>query len=380
MAHSKIGASGMYRWSRCPGSVRLCEGIENVESEYAAEGTRAHELAAEFLATAVLGRSVFFKRDETVDAVKVYVDTVMGDFEPGDVLLVEQQFDLSKLHPGLFGTADCVLYSPSLQLLRVYDYKHGAGIPVDVVGEDGKPNVQLMYYALGALLANPTFRVKEVEIVIVQPRCFHSDGPVRRHRVDTLDLIEFAADLVEAAQRTERRDAPLVSGAWCRFCPAAANCPELHRNAVAVAKREFGPALSYDPNQLADTLEKLPAMESFIKAVREFAYREAEQGRVPPGWKLVEKRATRKWRDESDAAEFLLLHGYEEAEIFESKIKSPAQMEKIDPKRMRSFVTEHTIKESSGHSLVHESDKRPAVSTIENAKELFKTFQIEGDQ
>ena len=48
-AHSKIGASSMYRWSKCPGSVRLCEGIKSVSSVYADEGTRAHELAASLL-------------------------------------------------------------------------------------------------------------------------------------------------------------------------------------------------------------------------------------------------------------------------------------------------------------------------------------------
>ncbi|MCH8328897.1 MAG: DUF2800 domain-containing protein, partial [Nanoarchaeota archaeon] len=42
--HSKIGASSMYRWSNCPGSVKLSEGMTSESSIYAIEGTAAHEV------------------------------------------------------------------------------------------------------------------------------------------------------------------------------------------------------------------------------------------------------------------------------------------------------------------------------------------------
>ena len=47
-AHSKIGASSKDRWSQCPGSVRLSEGIPSISSAYAEEGTLAHSLAADW--------------------------------------------------------------------------------------------------------------------------------------------------------------------------------------------------------------------------------------------------------------------------------------------------------------------------------------------
>lgn len=39
----------MHRWAACPGSVRESEGKPNRESKYAAEGTEAHDHAANFL-------------------------------------------------------------------------------------------------------------------------------------------------------------------------------------------------------------------------------------------------------------------------------------------------------------------------------------------
>src|SRR3546814_1886118 len=70
--------------------------------------------------------------EEMVEAVQVFLDTIRRDYKPGDVLVVEQRFDLSSWYPGLFGTCDAVLYRPSTGELRVYDLKYGRGVPVEV--------------------------------------------------------------------------------------------------------------------------------------------------------------------------------------------------------------------------------------------------------
>jgi hypothetical protein len=45
MAHAKLSPSGAERWMTCPGSIVLSEGMPNPDSTFAAEGTKAHELA-----------------------------------------------------------------------------------------------------------------------------------------------------------------------------------------------------------------------------------------------------------------------------------------------------------------------------------------------
>ncbi len=49
MAHARLSPSAAERWMTCPGSVKLSEAIQDRESQYAAEGTAAHELAEHIL-------------------------------------------------------------------------------------------------------------------------------------------------------------------------------------------------------------------------------------------------------------------------------------------------------------------------------------------
>ena len=43
--HARLSASGSSQWMNCTPSVRLSEGIKRTSSDYANEGTLAHEFA-----------------------------------------------------------------------------------------------------------------------------------------------------------------------------------------------------------------------------------------------------------------------------------------------------------------------------------------------
>lgn len=378
VAHSKIGASSYYRWKACPASVRLSEGIPNTSSSYAQAGTVAHEIAAQML------EDYFFRKGkpnipanypaEDVAAIKEYFLTIKKDAMTAGCeassghVLIEHRFDLSTVHPGLFGTADCILYNKNEKKLHVYDYKHGAGIAVGV-----ENNLQLQYYGLGALLST-NFPVKEVELCIVQPRCDHPDGVIRRWAFTALNLLDFAAELADDAQATEDPDAVTVPGDHCRFCPAAAvSCPALRNKAKALAKVEFKPVESYDEEKLTEALDFLPILESWIKQVREFAYGEAQHGRTPKGYKLVAKRAMRKWNADDDTIAENLECLIPSKDFYKKTLLSPAQVEKLLPKKLKKELEDLVIKESSGFALVHESDKRPQVFL--DAKSDFKPIE-----
>ena len=368
--HSSLGASSMYRWSACPGSVRESANAESKSSSYAEEGTDAHALAAFCLnrghnpgsyigkTLKVDGRKVAVDRDMAL-AVQVFIDAVIEtlDEEAGDKLHIEHRFDLSKVYPGCFGTADAVVWKPSKSTLHVFDYKHGAGIPVNVKG-----NPQLRYYGLGALV-DLEYPADQIVLTIVQPRCDHADGPIRSETLDALDLLDFRTDLVDYAKATEDPNAPLVPGSHCRFCPAAKSCPKLRETTQALAKTEFKAALPYDPAQLKTALDSREIVKAWLKALDEFAYAEAEAGRLPAsvGYKLVEKRASRKWGNEGAAVDYLQLN-YRDVvlrEAFEPRaLKSPAQLEKVDGVKKGDF-DQFMVKESSGRVLVPVSDKRP---------------------
>lgn len=385
-AHSKIGASSYTRWSStnngCPGSVKMSEGCPNISSAYADEGTHAHTVSSQELEKYFFGLEPkdgwLAASKEMREATDVYVNFVKQtavEFKANTKLghiLIEHKFDLSSVHPGLFGTADAVIYSPAFKKLTVIDYKHGAGIAVDV-----DDNLQLQYYGLGALLSTK-FPCNTVELVIVQPRCEHPDGPIRKWEFKSVALLDFAADLAYDAAETEKPNAKLNPGKHCRFCPAAATkCPAIKNKALELAKLEFSPALSYDPAKLAETLKYLPAIEGWIKKVREFAYGEAVAGNPPPGWKMVAKRATRKWNaTETEILNFMnSVTRKEETEFFNRELKSPAQMEKFLSKQLGEKLREMMISVSSGYNLVPASDPRP-LAKIDPTSEFTK---IEGE-
>lgn len=348
LVHSKLGASSYDRWGACPGSVAASEGIEKTTSVFAEEGTLAHDVGAKIL----LGDTGVECDEEMLEAVNIYVDYIEKlRYEMPDFEAVEQRLSLAAYHPALFGTADYVAYFAHTKTLHVVDYKHGRGIPVGVVGSK-----QLMYYGLGALHENK-FPIEKVVLTIVQPRCYHPDGPIRSWETDPITMLDFAAQLIEDAKKTEMKDAPLNPGEHCRFCPAQPTCKAIEEKALANAQDSFSNVEKYDPDKLAQTLNLIPQIEAWCKSVREFAYQQASLGNCPPGFKLVDKRATRKWKE-----------GFAPIgeEWYDRKLKSPAQMEKILPKDRKASIEPFTIKESSGKSLVSANDDRePVMGAIE---------------
>ena len=218
--HSPLGGSIAHRWINCPGSVAACRGIEDRESVYAAEGTAAHTLAAlcldqgqdadyfagQFVNAHGLcgeadGAKSFVINDDMIEAVQVYLDEVNKLIDIDNECEVEVRFDLTDVHEDMYGTADISIYKPAAKHLITIDYKHGRGVPVEV-----KDNNQGLFYALGAALRYHNRGLKKITIGIVQPRCPHPDGPVRTWDVDPVHLLEWAADLRRAAERTEDPD------------------------------------------------------------------------------------------------------------------------------------------------------------------------------
>lgn len=362
--HSPTGASSMYRWEACPGSVALCATLPPAPSSvYAEEGTRAHEIAATMLkeGAAFVGAS-----QEMTEAVNTYVNVCNGYFTPEHQKLraqrwIEQHLDASASIPGMYGTVDCLIYWPWLKKLIVIDFKYGSGVYVGA-----KENTQLLYYAVAACLAL-SLVVDSVEVVIVQPRLTSRDDEgIRRWEGGADELNLFNHRVVGAIERTREPNAPLSAGDHCRFCPAAAVCPKLNEARDLALLSDFSkplvPEKTYTPETIKKALDSLDALKAYIKAVDELAYRELEAGREIPGYKLVAKRPTRKINDADRVVEILLANGYTTAQIYPTpELKSPAQLEKTIKKQHKPLLEPYIVSESSGHVVVPESDPRPAI-------------------
>ena len=179
--HALAGASNSERWINCPPSLRLTEGMENKTSVYAEEGTLAHTLA-EFKVRRhfTVGKPSEWKKEhEKIKKMPLYqeemewctdmyldfIEAIALQASSKPYVATEQKVDFSDIVPSGFGTADCLVLTPSE--LSIIDYKHGKGVAVDVTD-----NSQLKLYAWGAYRRYQAFYpgIEKVTINIVQPR------------------------------------------------------------------------------------------------------------------------------------------------------------------------------------------------------------------
>jgi hypothetical protein len=255
------------------------------------------------------------------------------------------------------GTADAVRYRPSTGELRVFDAKFGSGVYVEA--EDNK---QMKMYALGVML-KLNRPVKSVICTIVQP-LFEGARPVRDWTFQAHEIMAFVADVQAAAIETRKKDAKLVAGDHCKFCPAAATCPELEKRQVALVAADFSNLPSVPMAKLAEALRFIPLVKERIKAIEEHAYAEAQKGEIP-GFKLVDKRATRRWLDEEGLITWCKGREVTTPDPFAPpELLSPAQFEKKLDKEGKKEMVKFVESKSSGTVLVPVEDDRPPARRI----------------
>jgi hypothetical protein len=357
-AHSLLGASGAHRWLNCPGSFQLSVAAPpRPSSIYAATGTLAHqyiEIATQSALSAGLrpgqvgiddkelgtswdleGHSITVDQD-LIDGVNVMMGYVHHAALGSDWVRCEFQVELDDYFPVdhpppvvMFGRVDVALLDLAHGVLEIIDYKNGAGVFVTV-----KDNPQLLYYAAGVLRelpANQLRRLKTIKLTVVQPNAPGSD-PVRSHEITPVDLLMWVDDvLVPGVHACAQDDPPLVPGAWCRFCPAIHVCPQLQQDANEMAKRDFADhILPDDPDELARNLDIAERAGLWISALRAYAQEQIQRQVRVPGWELVPTRPTRKWiDDETTTAAALSTLGLGPDTIYETRLRSPAQIEKM---------------------------------------------------
>lgn len=400
--HSKFSASSMSRIVACPGSVPLSVGVEESNaSDYAVEGTVAHEVAEVAITPrkrfrSLLGKSIEVSINST-ETIKIKVDQEMIDgaevyktavasrvkgLESVAEVKSEVSLDMSWIYPGFGGTTDCVITVPFEKLI-VIDYKYGAGVEVEPEWND-----QLISYALGALGPKNEPGVQEVEVVVVQPRRYHPDGPVRSWSISVEGLYKKADEYIEAFQRAEAATPELqVTEKGCRWCPAKRDCPEIRAEAFRAAKVEMDPrnipvkgatlpsVANLTPSEIGRILELHKPFTQWIDQVKDKGLEMLRAGEEVPGVKLVKSKTIRSWASAEEAEQ--KLSGY--CDMYaEPKLLTPAQAEKAikekgyKAKEAGEIVSQYTTQEVST-TFASNSDKRPAYNLLEDARDAFKS-------
>ena len=88
-----------------------------------------------------------------------------------------------------------------------------------------------------------------------------------------------------------------------------------------------------------------------------------------PGWKLVQKRATRKWKSNEGLRTWASENGIEDADILtEPKLKNPAQVERIVGKK--NLPSELIESVSIGFNLARSDSATPAAAITSAADDF----------
>ena len=379
MAHALLGPSSAARWIACPPSVKLCEQFEDVESEYAKEGSLAHEIAElkvrklidpgltsrKFTAAMKKLKDKELYHEEMQGYTDEYVEFIqekMYSYPTTPHIAVEQKVDFSEYVPGGFGTADCILISNDT--LHIIDFKYGKGVPVNV-----ENNAQLLLYALGAYLAyEMIFPIEHIKMSIVQPRLNNID--TWECRLDY--LLEFAKIAQERAVMALNDEGDFECGEHCKFCKAKATCKARANTNLELAKYEFKSADLLTLEEIGEILQKAHDLDTWVKEIEKYALAESLKGNNVPGWKAVNGKGSRSFKNTDEAIKVLKENGIAEELLYERKYLTLAQIEKtIGKKEFNNLVGNLVVMNAGKPTLVDASDKREAITNKIKAEDEF---------
>lgn len=372
-AHALLSASSAHRWLACPPSAVAAEGYKQESTPFTEEGTLAHEVA-EWVASGKSKTENLQKGQsdgitaEMVEHARAYRDYIHEQIKTNHaVVLLEQMVDFSPWVPDGFGTCDCIIIEGDT--LTIIDYKYGQGVPVYA-----KDNPQLKLYALGALNDYGfVYDVKHIRMHIYQPRIDN----ISSDSLTVEELIEWAEKTVKpTAEKAAKGKGNYNPGEHCRFCPHAGRCRALTKVCTEYVQthqlRVAVPVLA--PHEVAEVLRMEPLVTLWLRRVRDHAMTAMLNGETVPGWKVVEgKQGNRKWSDELKVAEALKAAGYSMEDITETKLYSPAGMDKAIGKKRAAELLEGYIERAPGApTIAPETDKRPAYDRVAEAQKDFE--------
>lgn len=382
--HATLSASGAARWLACTPSARLEEYFPESQSDYADEGTAAHELA-ELTTSYWLGRiseSDFEARrnelshgkyynTEMQEHANDYARFICGKFKEiaktcADALVeLETRVDFSKWVKAGFGTCDCCIIADDM--LEIVDLKYGKGHRVDAF-----ENPQMRLYALGAIAHyGLLYDIKSVRMTIFQPRL--EDG-ISTDIITVKDLLDWAKNYVKPraalAYKGEGEFAP--SEETCKFCRAKAQCKaRAQKHLTFFDKAPDVELLTVE--EAGKILESAADMEAWLADLKGLITSTLLSGNPVSGWKMVEGKSNRKFVDDLKVAEALKAAGYAEAVIYKPReIITLTQMEKDFGKKKVAEILKDLITKPQGKpTLAPESDRRPALQLEKQILDAF---------
>ncbi|OCZ54336.1 DUF2800 domain-containing protein [Dehalobacter sp. TeCB1] len=388
--HAFLSASKAEQWLSCPPSAKLQDGLPDSRSNYADEGTTAHELAEIKLRQRLtvcnsVARKTLAERMETIkasnyygpemeNAIQEYVERVEERYMAAKarssdaVLLLEERLDFTEWVPDGYGTGDVVIIAD--EILDVIDLKYGKGVPVSAVG-----NPQMRLYGLGAwFLYNFLYGINQINTTIIQPRL----DSVSTDTIPLDELLDWAETVVKpTAKLAFAGEGEHKAGEHCRWCKVKGNCRARADENMKALEYEFKDPALMTLEEVGSILFIADQLKVWAKDVEEYAFGQAVAGNKVPQWKLVEGRSNRAFTDKNAAKAKLLQAGYEEEKILKPQELlgiSDLESKILGKKVFKELLNDLVVKPQGKPVLVPETDNRAELNSLEND---FKDIEME---
>lgn len=370
--HATLSASSAHRWLNAPPLPQLEKLFPNPARPMAEEGTAAHALG-EYKLRKALGQDSKrpvsdFQSDDMEAFTDDYCDYVMEQYQqakldhPGSSVLIEQRLDFSNYVPDGFGTGDCIIIADGL--MHIIDFKYGKGVRVNA-----ENNPQMKLYSLGAL-NNYSMLYDQPEVIdmtIFQPRI----GNISTWSIETDTLLDWAkTELKPKAELAIKGNGVVKYGPWLQF----SNCNAVLRVRYNQYKKlqEFqlrSPHLMSNA-EIEEVLANVDELVKWANQVKSYAQDLAiNHGKQWNGFKVVEGRSIRKYKDEATVAKISEENGFND--IYQQSLLPITKLEKVMGKKLfNDLLGQYIYKPVGKLTLVPQSDKRPVVDTT-NPKDEF---------
>lgn len=280
---------------------------EAEKSAHSMEGDAAHWVAAERIFGRIIEEGRVAPNDVVVsramvEGAQTYYESIEDTLAPYGLRpeqgAVEVAVGTPAVHERNFGTPDYRIWLPTSprMTLAIWDYKFGYRV-VEVV-----MNPQLAEYASGCISQT---RLSDLQVrvvsTIVQPRAYHSQGPVRSWAFDAEDmrgLINIGHMQMEEALRPNPKGS---TGSECLDCNGRHACALFQRSAQK-ALVESGRATPHllSPAALSAELtiirQSRKILEAREEALKVQALTSIKGGGLVPGYAVEHSPGRQRWK------------------------------------------------------------------------------------
>lgn len=326
-----IRSSSLPRLMVCNGALNFID-LPHPESDAAKEGTAFHELVETRFRNLPVPEKA--KNDWVFDADMFYYAGQVLKLIPANAICEQELIvPIVREHMQVVGHLDYAWEEDNGNTLVIMDIKYGHRI-VDV-----NKNWQLLSYAMGELIKRQR-EYNAIKIMIVQPRPYHLDGPVRTATYTTAEIYNAYYEL--RVQLTAERS--FLTSDKCKYCPGSlGKCAALNTafyNSVDVVMSDnMGGDLS--PEQISSMLKTYDRVKDILKikvdGLTHYAEERIAAGVAIPGYGIQKQYGHRVWTKNFDA---VAIEKMTKVKVQKIVTLSPAELEKqgMDESLIEAFT------------------------------------------